>query len=103
MIDVQEAINGLIVTAATGTLAAIGWGIRKAIKNYGKTEAEIRAAKLEKALKALEKAHATPDKTDDLPAEKQVELAEKRLEWAHRLKSLTDGLSEPPGETPKSE
>jgi hypothetical protein len=99
--DFSEAINGIVVTAVAGAIAAIGFGIRKAIKNFGKTEAEIRQTKLEKALKELEKAQATPDPADDLPAAKAVELAERKRDMARRLQALTDGVSEAPPSEPK--
>lgn len=91
--NLTDAINTALGAAAAGTIAAICIGVRQAVKNFGKTESEIRQAKFDKALKDLERAHATPDPADDLPAEKAAALAEKKLDNAQRLKAITDGLS----------
>lgn len=97
---VQELLIGLTSAGGLGVLTWLGFVVRKFLLNWGKTEQQIRAARVERALKALEAAHATPDKADDLPAEQAAELAQQRLEWSQRLGALTDAVSSAPTKNP---
>lgn len=94
MESLNEIVKELLPTLILAMVAAVGFGVRRAIKNFGKTELQIRMDAEQKALTALEAARKTPDPADDLPAEQAALLAQHKLDMARRLNSITDGLSE---------
>lgn len=96
MESLNELVNEMMPALILAAVAAVGYAVRNAIKNFGKTELQIRMDAERKALTALEVARQTPDPTDDLPAEQAALLAQHKLDMARRLNSITDGLAEQP-------
>lgn len=67
---------------------------RKAIRNIGKTEQEIRDEELLEALRRAEKAHANDDPTDDAAADADVARAREALRRAKFKRAFTDAFGD---------
>jgi len=81
--------------------ALLMWGvpaIRRAVRNWGKTEVQLADEDLELAIKYAEDAKRTPGVDDDKTANEIVARARKHRENAKRLAGLADSLA---GEDPK--
>ena len=87
------------IIAAAGTAIVGGlctWGvpaIRRAARNWGKTEVDLADEQLELAIKYAEDAKRTPGVEDDKTANEIVARARKHRENAKRLAGLADSLA----------
>lgn len=80
--------------AGAAVLTWLATSGRRAIRNIGKTEQEIRDAELLEALKRAEKAHANSDPSDDAAADADVARAREALRRAKFKRAFTDAFGE---------
>jgi len=90
--EIQDMIKMALASAVTGLIAWIGVSGRKAIRNYGKSNAQIAQEELQAALAKVEAAKATPEPEDDKLAEAKAEAAAGNVVSAKRLQAITDSL-----------
>lgn len=97
--ETQDMIKMALVSAVTGLIAWIGVSGRKAIRNYGKSNAQIAHEELVAAQAKVEAARATPEPEDDKAAEAKAQEAAEHLSSAKKFQAITDSF----GEDSKSE
>ncbi len=92
----------IISNVAPPILAALGmWAgltLRRAARNWGRTDVEIANEELDRATKAAEAAHADKDPGNDADADKKVARARELRVKALRLKAIADALAAEPDE-----
>lgn len=94
--DWNDIFKVALGSAITALIAWAGTAGRNAIRNYGRTDFEIKAERARRASEDLLAAKMTPDENDDKAAAAVLRAAEEQLASARKLKAITDSLGSDP-------